>query len=79
MENLKKRIEIENLKGLHHTAIFESENESDSGETPDFVDKAMFEKLDRNFKRTDFYFGNNEDSLAKHSAFSFNNKEFMGE
>jgi hypothetical protein len=43
-------MEIENLKGLHHYAIFESENESESGDAPEFADKDMFEKLDRNFR-----------------------------
>jgi hypothetical protein len=43
-------LEIESLKGLHHSAIYESENESESGDTSQFADKAIFEKLDRNFK-----------------------------
>lgn len=64
-DNLRKRIEIEGLKGLNHAAIAESENESESSEVFDMVDKNAFEKLERNFKRSDFYF-DQDDSFGKH-------------
>jgi hypothetical protein len=55
-------MEIENLKGLNHTVIDESENESETGETPIMADRALLEKLERNFKRSEFYFDNDNDS-----------------
>jgi hypothetical protein len=64
-ENMRKRIEIENIKGLNHAGIAESEHESDASDVFDVVDKAAFEKLERNFKRSDFYF-DQDDSLGKH-------------
>lgn len=64
LENLRKRMEIENIHGLNNAAIIdESDNESGSGDTPQFADKQTFEKLERNFKMTEFYLGNNDDSL----------------
>jgi hypothetical protein len=65
VDNLRKRIEIENLKGLNHAAIAESENESESSEVFDMVDKSALEKLERNFKRSDFYF-DQDDSFGRH-------------
>jgi hypothetical protein len=65
IENLKKRLEIESLKGLHHNAIYESENESESGDTPVFADRTIFEKLERNFQQTDFFLGNDDDFMSK--------------
>ena len=51
---MRKRIEIENIKGLNHGGIAESDHESQSSDVYDVVDKAAFEKLERNFKRSDF-------------------------
>ena len=65
VDNLRKRIEIENLKGLNHAAIAESENESESSDIFDKLDKTALEKLERNFKRSDFYF-DQDDSFGMH-------------
>ena len=62
---MRKRIEIESIKGLNHAGIAESEHESQSSDVYDVVDKAAAEKLERNFRRSDFYF-DQDDSFTKH-------------
>jgi ribosomal protein S19E (S16A) len=62
--NMRNRIEIKNIKALNHAGIAESEHESDASDVFEVVDKAAFEKLERNFKRSDFYF-DQDDSFGK--------------
>lgn len=64
VDYMRKRIDIENIKGLNHAAIAESDNESESSDIFDKIDKAALDKLEKNFKRSDFYF-DQDDSFGR--------------
>lgn len=56
VENLRKRIELESIKGLNQDVIDESENESESEDiTSLHQDNELFEKLEQNFRNSEFY------------------------
>ena len=79
MENLRKRIEIENLNGLNHASIAESDNESESSGVDGKLDKATFDQVEQNFKRSDFYFEQDESFSMPENTMRNQNLELMGE